>query len=79
MVHGSTRGMRLDSADPMATSGLQIKGTIPSPDCWTEMSDVILLNAPSMSLLIFGAYFQPNEAMVFVDFFVRRVLSMKMV
>lgn len=43
------------------------------------MSDVSLLNAPSMSLLIFGAYVQPNEAMVLVDFFVRRVLSMQMV
>lgn len=43
------------------------------------MSDVSLLNAPSMALLIFGAYVQPNEAMVLVDFFVRRVLSMQMV
>lgn len=35
MVHGSTRGMRLDSADPMATSGLQRD----NPQPWLLDSD----------------------------------------
>lgn len=76
MVHGSTRGMRLDSADPMATSGLQRD----NPQPWLLDSDE-WCHLAECSFHVFSDFWCifSTQRGCGSCFFVRCVLSMQMV